>query len=299
MRILLTGGTGFIGRPLCAALVAAGHEVTVPSRRPETVATKCGPQVRPMASLADWCEEVAFDAVINLAGEPIADAAWSEARKRALRDSRIGTTQQLVAAIARARQKPHVLLSGSAIGYYGDTGDRAIDESAPPANDFAATLCRDWEHAALAAESQGVRVCLLRTGLVLDASGGMLGKLLPAFRFGLGARLGDGRQWMSWIALDDYIEAVLMLLQNGHARGPWNMTAPQPVTNAEFTRTLARAVHRPAWFSAPSSVLKLALGERSPLLLGGQRVLPARLLQDGFRFRHADLAAALRELARR
>lgn len=297
MKILLTGGTGFVGRALCPALLAAGHEVTVLSRQHPSVVTRtCGAGVQALASLADWRPEQRFDAVINLAGEPIVDAAWSAARKQQLRASRIGLTQQLVARIAAAEHQPAVLLSGSAIGIYGDAGASPCEESAPLAADFAAQLCRDWEQAALAAEARGVRVCLLRTGLVLDRSGGLLQKMLPAFRFGLGAKLGNGAQWMSWITRADYVAAVLALLADGQARGPYNLTAPVPVTNAEFTRLLAQALHRPALFVAPAPLLKLALGERAPLLLGGQRVLPARLQETGFRFRQPQLAGALREL---
>lgn len=296
MNILLTGGTGFIGRALCPALLAAGHEVTVLSRKPASVAARCGVGVQALAALADWRPERQFDAVINLAGEPIVDAAWSAARKQQLRASRIGLTQQLVARIVAAERRPAVLLSGSAIGIYGDAGAAPCAESARAAPDFAAQLCVDWEQAALAAEAHGVRVCLLRTGLVLDPAGGLLQKMLPAFRFGLGAQLGNGAQWMSWITRADYVAAVLALLADDQARGPFNLTAPQPVTNADFTRLLARTLHRPALFSAPAPLLKLALGERAPMLLGGQRVLPARLEAAGFRFRQPQLERALREL---
>lgn len=298
MKILLTGGTGFIGQALCPALLAAGHEVTVLSRKPASVAARCGAGVQALASLADWRPDRQFDAVINLAGEPIVDAAWSAARKQQLRASRIGLTQQLVARIAAAERRPTVLLSGSAIGIYGDAGATPCAETAPAAPDFAAQLCLDWEQAALAAETHGVRVCLLRTGLVLDPAGGLLQKMLPAFRFGLGAKLGSGAQWMSWITRADYVAAVLALLADDQARGPFNLTAPEPVTNAEFTRVLARVLHRPALFSAPGPLLKLALGERAPMLLGGQRVLPARLEAAGFRFRQPELERALRELLR-
>jgi uncharacterized protein (TIGR01777 family) len=296
MNILVTGGTGFIGRPLCRALVAAGHDVTVLSRSPDSVAKKCGPAVRAMASLNEWRPEVFFDAVINLAGEPIVDAAWSTRRKQVLRESRIGITEQLVAMMTRAQRKPAVFLSGSAIGIYGDASDVLLKESSPLAGDFAAQLCRDWEAAALPAQPLGVRVCLLRTGLVLGTAGGLLGKMALPFRLGLGGRLGDGKQWMSWISLADYIDLVLMLLENTQASGAFNLTAPQPVTNDSFTRALARAVRRPAFFAVPSFVLNKALGERAPLVLGGQRVLPAQAQALGFVFRHAQLDAALREL---
>ena len=330
MRILITGGTGLIGRHLCKALLAEGHQLTVLSRRPATVAVKCGasvrprrggveptgagvaashllPQtagfasnvseVRPMASLNEWLPDRTFDAVINLAGEPIVDAYWSDKRKRVLRESRIGLTGKLVQCIAAAKQKPSVLLSGSAVGYYGDGGDAELEEASPAGKDFAAELCKDWEEAALAAERHSVRVCLLRTGLVLSNSGGLLGKMLLPFKLGLGARLGSGRQWMSWIHIEDYVASVLRLLGNDQMRGPFNMTSPQPVTNAEFTRTLAKSLHRPAVLFAPEPVLRLAMGERAALLLEGQRVLPARLVAAGGQFRYSDLAGALNDLS--
>lgn len=295
--ILVTGGTGFIGSALCRALLADGHSVTVLSRSPEKVRKRCGDAVQSMGALDDWTPGLVFDAVVNLAGEPIADRAWTDAQKQRIRDSRIALTERLVAAIARARVKPLVLLSGSAIGFYGDTGDRAVDEDAPPADDFAAVLCRDWELATRAAEPLGVRVCLLRTGLVLDPSGGLLRKMLPSFRAGFGARLGDGRQWMSWIALADHLDAMRFLLAAEGARGAFNLTAPAPVTNAAFTQQLAGALGRRAFLVAPATVLRLALGERAPMLLGGQRVLPRRLEALGFPFRFPALDAALQSMA--
>jgi uncharacterized protein (TIGR01777 family) len=299
MRILITGGTGLIGRHLCKALLAEGHLLTVLSRHPATVAVKCGATVQAMASLNEWLPDRTFDAVINLAGEPIVDAHWSQQRKQVLRDSRIGLTEKLVQHIAAAKQKPSVLLSGSAVGYYGDGGDAELDEAAPVGTDFAAKLCKDWEEAALTAEKHGVRVCLLRTGLVLSKSGGLLGKMLLPFKLGLGARLGSGRQWMSWIHIEDYVSSVLRLLNNAQMCGPFNMTAPQPVTNAEFTRTLAKSLQRPAFLFAPEPVLKLAMGERAALLLEGQRVLPAKLVATGGHFKYPALAGALDNLLHR
>ncbi len=294
MQILITGGTGLIGRHLCKALLAEGHHLTVLSRRPETVGAKCGSVVRAMESLDEWQPELAFDAVINLAGEPIVDKAWTAKRKQALRDSRIALTGKLVQCMATAKQKPAVLLSGSAIGYYGNGGDTELQEDAGAGSDFAAELCRDWEAAAIAAENYGLRVCLLRTGLVLSGNGGLLGRMLLPFRLGMGARLGSGRQWMSWVHIEDYVMMVLRLLEDEQMSGPFNMTAPNPVTNAEFTRTLAHALHRPAFFVAPGQVLKLAMGERAALLLEGQRVLPAKLTASGFRFKFPDLDGALK-----
>ncbi len=293
MQILITGGTGLIGRHLCKALLTEGHYLTVLSRRPETVEAKCGANVRAMRALEEWHPELAFDAVINLAGEPIVDKAWTAKRKQTLRDSRIALTGKLVQCMAAARQKPAVLLSGSAVGYYGDCGDMEQDENASAGSDFAAMLCRDWESAARVAEESKVRVCLLRTGLVLSGNGGLLGRMLLPFRLGMGARLGSGRQWMSWVHIEDYVTVVLRLLEDEQMSGPFNMTAPNPVTNAEFTRTLAHVLHRPAFFVAPGMALKLSMGERAALLLEGQRVLPAKLAAAGYRFKFPDLDGAL------
>jgi len=296
MNILITGGTGLIGRALCRALLAEGHTLTVFSRHPETVPAKCGAGVQALASLDEWTADRYFDAVINLAGEPIVDAAWTERRKQVLRDSRIALTRQLVARIAQAEQRPAVLLSGSAVGYYGGRGDRELVETSGPGDDFPAQLCMDWEAAALEAENLGVRVCLLRTGLILSKDGGLLARMLPPFRLGLGARLGDGKQWMSWIHIDDYVKYLLHLLQDEQLSGPFDMTTPQPVTNAEFTRILAMVLHRPAPFSAPVAMLKLAMGERAALVLEGQRVLPARLRASGVQCTYPDLESALRAI---
>ncbi len=299
MRILITAGTGLIGRHLCKAFLTDGHQLTVLSRRPETVAVRCGAAVQAMATLDEWLPERAFDAVINLAGEPIVDAYWSAKRKQALWDSRVTLTGKLVQRIAAVRQKPTVLLSGSAVGYYGNRGDTDLDETASAGSDFAANLCRAWEEAALAVEQQGVRVCLLRTGLILSESGGLLGRMLLPFKLGLGARLGDGRQWMSWVHIDDYVAMVRHLLRDEQMHGPFNMTAPQPVTNAQFTHTLARTLKRPAVLVAPRMMLRLAMGERSALLLEGQCVLPAKLTEAGCRFKFPQLGGALDDLLNR
>jgi uncharacterized protein (TIGR01777 family) len=296
VHILITGGTGLIGKQLCKALLADGHALTVLSRNPDTVPRKCGPNVKAMASLDEWQPERSFDAVINLAGAPIVDARWSVRRKQALWDSRITLTENLVGRIAAARTKPVVLLSGSAVGYYGNRGDAALDETAAAGADFPARLCKAWEAAALAAEASGVRVCLLRTGLVLSRQGGLLGRMLLPFRLGLGARLGNGKQWMSWIHIDDYVAMLLGLLRNEQARGPYNMTAPQPATNREFTATLAKVLHRPAPFIVPAWFLKPVMGERACLLLEGQKVLPGKIESAGYRFAFTTLTNALQDL---
>lgn len=296
MRILITGGTGLIGRRLCKALLAEGHELTVFSRKPDSVAVKCGASVQAMAALREWQPQRVFDAVINLAGEPIVDARWSDQRKQVLRDSRIALTQELVRRMAAAEHKPAVLLSGSAVGYYGGRGDEELNEASGPGTDFPAQLCVGWEAAAMAAEKLGVRVCLLRTGLILSRDGGLLGRMVPPFKLGLGARLGDGRQWMSWVHIDDYVAMVLRLLRDEQMQGAYNMTAPAPVTNKEFTAALAAELHRPAPFVAPASLLKLSLGEAAGMLLEGQRVLPQRMLTAGQSFRFGALPDALKDL---
>ncbi|OGS81446.1 MAG: TIGR01777 family protein [Gallionellales bacterium GWA2_59_43] len=296
MHILITGGTGLIGRRLCKALLAEGHELTVLSRKPETVPLKCGAGVHAMAALSEWQPSQAFDAVVNLAGEPIVDQRWSEKRKQVLRDSRIALTEELVRRIATAEHKPAVLLSGSAIGYYGGRGDEALDETSSAGTDFPAQLCVAWEAAARAAESLGVRVCIQRTGLVLSTEGGLLGRMIPPFRLGMGARVGDGKQWMSWIHIEDLIAIMLRLLRDEQMHGPYNATTPHPVTNAEFTQTLASVLHRPAPFVAPAALLKLSMGESASLLLEGQRVLPRKLEGAHYRFQFPELPGALESL---
>lgn len=296
MRILITGGTGLIGRQLCKVLSAEGHQLTVLSRKPETVAVKCGSAVQAMAKLGEWQPQRTFDAVINLAGEPIVDARWTESRKQVLRDSRIALTGELVQRIAAAEHKPAVLLSGSAIGYYGGRGDEELGEDSGAGADFPAQLCMGWEAAASAAERFGVRVCLLRTGLILSRDGGLLTRMAPPFKMGMGARLGEGRQWMSWIHIDDYVAMVLRLLRDEQMRGAYNMTSPAPVTNKEFTAVLAAVLHRPAAFVVPASLLKLSLGESASLLLEGQRVLPRRMLAAGQAILFPKLEEALKDL---
>lgn len=296
MRIFITGGTGLIGRRLCKALLAEGHELTVFSRNPASVPAKCGAGVKAIGSLAEWHPAQSFDAVINLAGEPIVDKRWSAQRKRVLWDSRVTLTEELVRRIAAAEHKPSVLLSGSAVGYYGNGGDLMLDETSAAGEGFAAELCVAWEAAARAAEKSGVRVCLLRTAPVLSNDGGMLARMLPPFRLGMGARIGDGKQWMSWVHIEDYVAMLLRLLRDEQMHGPYNMAAPNPVTNAEFTATLAAVLHRPAPFAAPAALLKLSLGEAASLLLEGQRMLPQKMAAAHYRFAFPTLEEALRDL---
>lgn len=295
MNILITGGTGFIGSALTKSLIEQGHAVTVLSRSPDKVAKLCGSGVNALGSLAQLKAKDSFQVIINLAGEPIVEARWSEARKRLIRDSRIGLTKQLIACIARMSVKPELLISGSAIGYYGDQGNTVLTEQSTPTKDFAQQLCADWEAAAKQAEQFGVRVCLIRTGLVIADGGGFLRRMLPPFRLGLGGRLGDGRQWMSWVHRQDWINIALTIIADSTMQGAYNATAPNPVTNAEFTRILAQCLKRPALLPVPAWLLKILLGEMSQLVLGSQRVMPERLLAQGFKFQYDDLAAALNE----
>jgi len=290
MRIVMGGATGLIGTALSDSLRQDGHDVVRLVRRvpggPGQVQWDPG---RPL----DPAVLSGADAVVNLSGAPIAGGWWTQSRKRALRDSRISATTTLVTAITAAEAPPPVLLSGSAIGWYGDTGDREVDETAPAGRGFLPELVADWEAAAAPASAAGTRVVSLRTGLVLAGQGGLLGPLAPLFKLGLGARLGDGRQYLSWIALADHVRAARFLLDRGEIAGPVNLTAPTPVTNAEFTAALGRAAHRPARLWVPSPLLRAGLGELSSELLSGARVRPARLLAAGFTFRYPGIDAAL------
>lgn len=296
MHILLAGGTGLIGRALCRHWLQQGHQLTVWSRRPEQVAALCGDAVRGIGRLDELGEEP-LDAVVNLAGAPIADRPWTRKRKALLWASRIGLTEQLLAWLESREHKPKVLLSGSAVGWYGDGGERELHEDSPPVSeDFAAQLCGAWEETAQRAEDLGIRVVLLRTGLVLASNGGLLKRLLLPFKLGLGGPLGNGRQWMPWIHLSDQIALIDFLLQQEQASGPYNACAPTPERNRAFSQALGRELHRPAFMPAPAFALRALLGELSVLLLGGQRAVPTRLQEAGFSFRFTHLDVALADL---
>ncbi|WP_263262716.1 TIGR01777 family oxidoreductase [Pseudomonas sp. RIT-PI-S] len=299
MHILLTGGTGLIGTHLCRYWSAQGHQVTVWSRQPGQVARLCGAHVRGIGALEELRSQP-VDAVINLAGAPIAQRPWTRHRRNVLWASRIALTEQLLAWLDVQPQRPRIMISGSAIGWYGDGGERQLDESSPPVSeDFASQLCIAWEETAQRAEALGIRVVLLRTGLVLSSEGGMLAHLLKPFRLGLGGPVGSGRQWMPWIHIDDQIAAIDFLLNSQTASGPYNACAPRPVRNREFAKRLGKALHRPALLPLPGPVLRACLGELSGLLLGGQRARPGRLEEAGFTFAFHDLQSALDELLRR
>jgi len=295
MKVVVTGGTGFLGGALVEALRRDSHRVTVLTRG---AASKPGEvQWQPRLPPGAWARSVeGADAVINLAGESIADGRWTQARKRTILASRVDATRAIVAAIRAAGSAPATLLSGSAIGYYGTPGDAPLDESAPAGADFLAKVCREWEHEAIDAGATA-RVVLLRTGLVLARDGGALQQLAMPFHFCVGGALGSGRQVMSWIHRDDWIAMVRWALTDRSVSGPLNLTAPQPVTNREMATTLGRVLHRPSFMPTPAFTLRLLLGEMADaMILNGQRVLPRVAQRGGFTFRYESLEPALRAI---
>lgn len=295
MRILLTGGTGLIGRALCQYWHAQGHELWVLSRSPSQVPQLCsGAQgVQAFSELP----QTAFDAVINLAGAPIADRPWTQTRRDMLWRSRVDLTRTLVDWMRQQSTPPRVLISGSAAGWYGDGGDKLLDESSPSSQpDFGSQLCDAWEQEAHKASLLGVRVVLLRIAPVLSAHGGMLQRLLPLYKMGLGGRLGSGQQWIPWIHLDDQVRIIDSLLQREDCSGVFNACAPEPVRNMQFAQTLAQTLHRPALIPTPAWALRLLLGEMSVLLLGGQHLAPRRLQEAGFTWQYPQLQQALHNL---
>ena len=290
MHYLITGGSGFIGSALCRSLLADGHRVTVLTRDIARARQRL-PDAVFLIDRLDFAQDVGV--VVNLAGENLASGRWTAVRKHEFVASRIGMTKRLLNWIDRQDSAPAVLVSGSAIGWYGATGDEELDEDADLGNDFSAHLCRDWEAEAIKAEALGVRVCRVRTGIVLGAEGGALKQMLLPFRLGIGGKMGSGRQWMSWVAREDIVALIRWLVDNSSARGAYNGTAPAPVTNAEFARTLGAALRRPALLPMPAFALKVLFGEMADILLTGQRVVPKRATAEGFKFKHPDLAPAL------
>jgi uncharacterized protein len=299
MRVVITGGSGLIGGALARELGGAGHDVVVLSRSPK--AEGGAPGVRAVQwdgrTPVGWSSLLDGDtAIVHLAGESIASGRWTADKKRRIRESRVVSGQAVLQAIREAAAKPKILLQGSAVGYYGPRGDEVIREDAAPGSDYLADVCKEWEASTAAAEALGVRRALLRTGVVLAREGGALPKMSLPFKMMAGGPLGDGRQWFPWIHLEDEVGAIRFLLEREDARGPFNLTAPNPLTNRDFTKVLARALHRPGIMPAPSFALRLALGEMADMLLNGQRVVPSRLLELGYTFRHPEAAAALRSL---
>ncbi|MFY0992136.1 TIGR01777 family oxidoreductase [Halomonas sp. C05BenzN] len=299
MRVLVTGGSGFVGQRLCQRLEEAGHRLLVVSREPGQVRDRLPSGTDIRRSVLDFVDTPP-DAIVNLAGESIAARRWSDDQKKRLIDSRVNITRDLVILCEQlasaGKRAPGVMVSGSALGYYGDQGDREVTEETPPHDEFAHRLCKRWEDVASEAVDFGTRVALLRTGLVLDAGGGSLQKMLPPFKLGLGGRFGDGSQFMPWIHREDLVRAILFLLDNGELEGPFNGSAPHPVTNAEFTRVLAKQLGRPAIIPVPAIVLETAFGEMSRLLLTGADMRPKRLLEAGFEFRFPALDEALADI---
>jgi len=296
LRILVTGATGFVGRALSLRLARDGHQVLAWVRSPERARALlgAGPELVPAGDEAALNSALpSCDAVVHLAGENLFAGRWTSARKRRLVESRVGLTQRLLAALEACPARPRTLVAASAIGFYGDRGDEVLDEESARGEGFLADLCERWEASARGAARLGTRVCSLRIGIVLGAEGGALARMLLPFHLGLGGRLGSGRQWMSWIALDDLLEMIVRALHDPRWSGPVNATAPEPVTNADFTRALGHALGRPTCLPVPACALRLALGEAAGVLLGGQRVRPRRALELGLRFRHPVLASAL------
>jgi uncharacterized protein len=294
--VLVTGATGFIGRRIVEALAAAGHQAIVLARDPAKAA-RLPPPFRLVSSLDQIPSETRIDAIVNLAGEPIADRLWTAARRRRILASRLRMTRAVVRLIARLERPPAVLVSGSAVGWYGLWGDEALTEFDGGKACFTHRMCAAWERAAKAAEHHGVRVVRLRIGLVLGTEGGMLARLLTPFELGLGGRIGDGRQWMSWIERDDLVRLIAHVIATPSLTGAVNATAPAPVTNRTFTQELARALHRPAFLPVPAAPLHRLAGDLADeLLLGGQRVLPDKAEASGFVFRHPVLRHALSAL---
>ena len=300
MKIVLAGGTGFIGKALRRELLSAGHELVVLTRQ-----AQAGEAER--ETLVAWDGKTAgvwaahlegADAVINLAGENIAAKGWTAERKEVLLSSRVNATRAIVTAIGQVRAKPSVLINVSAVGYYGDTADEVLTETSVRGQGFLAETCELWESEARKAEPFGVRVILARLGPVLGEQGGMLSKMIPPFRFFVGAPLGSGRQWIPWVHRDDVIGAFLFMLGCREFSGPVNITAPFPVTMKDLSRALAGVLHRPCWFPAPGCLLRMVLGEMSSIILSSQKALPQKLLKAEYRFRYEHLSAALAAIFR-
>lgn len=293
MRLLVTGGTGFIGATLCRALAQSGHKLFLVTRTPAPGPGRQGTRFLSWEG-PEWRRAMAeVDGVINLAGEPLAGKRWSPKQKALIRESRIETTRRLIDAMAAPARRPTVLVNASAVGYYGAHGDEELDEQEPAGRGFLADTCHAWEAEAQRAETLGVRVVRLRIGVVLGAGGGALAKMTPPFRCGVGGPLGSGRQWMSWVHQEDVIRLIEWTLTHPELSGAVNATSPQPVTMREFCETLGRVMKRPSWAAVPAFGLRLLLGEMADVLLTGQRVIPAAALRSGFAFRFPQLRSAL------
>jgi len=295
MNILITGGTGFIGSTLCSHLLKHKHDIVILSRRPEAIKAPA----KGIAKLEQLKEGVIFDVVINLAGEPIADKRWTDQQKKLIISSRLDTTKKLIAYFKSNEHRPKLLISGSAIGYYGigEINDRIVDEEASGDDSFSSQLCQQWEEIASQAAALGIRTCFLRTGIVLGKGGGALSKMLLPFKMGIGGRIGQGKQWMSWIHMDDLIGIILYCIGNENVKGAVNGTSPNPVTNQIFTKTLGSVLKRPTIFPMPAVVVRLLMGQMGEeLLLKGKKILPIKISEAGYRFRYEKLEDALLDM---
>ena len=300
MNILITGGTGFIGSALSRELSDSGHKVIIASRR------KTPPKLKNI-EIVRWdiqtplSSEImsGIDAVINLAGESLISGRWTKKRKERIMSSRVNTTRLLVESMKNANPKPKVLISVSAVGYYGPHGDEYVTEDFPPASDFLAEVCKAWEKEALRAQESGVRVVITRFGVALESDGGALSKMAIPFKFFLGGHLGSGQQWFSWVHREDIIGFMKYALENESVSGHFNLTSPQPVTNKEFCFALGKALNRPSWFHVPAFMIKLTLGEVGRVLLTGQRVLPGKALKAGYQFKYPEINEAMRAIFRK
>jgi len=295
MRILVSGSHGLVGKALIRSLTPDGHEIVRLVRGKPSGATEI--EWYPNEGNLDAASLEGIDAVVHLAGESIASGRWSEEKKRAIRDSRVKGTALLSDALARLSRPPSVFVSASAIGYYGNRGDELLTETSAPGDDFLAKVCVEWENATIPAIEKGIRTVHARFGIILDAKEGALGKMLTPFQMGIGGRVGDGKQWMSWIDIEDVVNGLKSLLTDSSVNGPVNFVAPNPVTNAEFTKTLGRVLSKPTLFPIPAFGVRLAFGEMADaLLLSSQRVEPSVLVQIGFGFAYPTLESALRHI---
>ena len=298
MKIVLSGGTGFIGKALLRELTKAGHHVALLTRNPDAVKRLASDVVTVMPwdaqSAGTWIDAVdGADGVINLAGEPVVGKRWSEEQKSLILNSRVEATKVLTSAIGQVKKKPVTLINASAVGYYGDVESGDVTESYPRGKGFLGDTCELWEEAARAAERFGARVVCLRIGIVLEKEGGALSKMIPPFQFFAGGPLGSGRQWLPWIHRDDVVGAILFALEHPELKGPVNTVSPNPVPMKEFCASLGKAMHRPSWAPVPAFVLRILLGEQSGVLLTGVRALPKKLEEAGYPFRYPTLDAAL------
>lgn len=295
MHILVTGGTGFIGLALVRELLARNHRVSVLTRSKDRARRVLPTAVRPVETLSELSPAEPVEAIVNLAGENLGRRRWTAARKKEFVDSRVGTTRRLVDWMRSLPQRPRVLVSGSAVGYYGARGEEDLDEDSMPGAEYQSELCLAWEAEARKVEALGLRCCRIRTGVVLGAGGGALAPMRRPFQLGLGASLGDGRQWMSWIHRADLVALIVWLLADEQRQGAYNATAPQPVRNREFAQTLGRVLRRPVVLRIPGIALRLLVGEMAHLLLTGQKALPRRASAEGFTFHYPRLEDAVCE----